>query len=76
MCFAPWLERRFGSVGKAVSVRRIYLIDQGSDPHNLIPVHSNGTLPNDSNTATHSNSVMVHSLSLNLALLLFRNYIR
>lgn len=45
MCFAPWLERRFSSVGEAGSVRRIYLIDQGSDPHNLIPVHLNRSDP-------------------------------
>ena len=59
-CFAPWLERRFSSVAKPASVRRIYLIDQGSDPHNLIPVQLNGSCPNDSNAVMFFNSVAVH----------------
>ena len=67
VCVAPGLERRFSSVAKPASVRRIYLIDQGSDPHNLNPVQLNGSYPNNSNAVTLSNSVTVHLLSLNLA---------
>ncbi len=67
VCIEPWLERRFSSVGEPASVRRIYLIDQGSDPHNLIPVQLNRSYPNYSNAVTLPNSVTVHLLSLNLA---------